>query len=335
MIEEKGRSSMDLLNSIQEIEWSTGFGILSPETHVMVEAVIEAADAIQRCSPRGKAKTYEGPRSIVTAADYRSQEVICRKLIRKFPKARILSEEKTANAAALSHHDPSGILGVGLHFVVDPIDGTIPFSHGQADWSIGVGVIRDGHFLAGVVFAPMINGGLLVVGEHRKGVFLKEGDRPLRRMSRPLGGFSLRTAIVKVGGDARFYSNLRPVETEIAINVQAVYVAGSGLLALAEVALGRVALVIQPPENPWDWAQAVPLLLESDRSIWFFRLEKGSLVAVPMPDQRAFTSPRERNGLGFIAGEPALVEKVRCLLPRSGWECIEPNKVVGLWGTEA
>jgi myo-inositol-1(or 4)-monophosphatase len=322
---------MDLLNYLADISESKAFNRLSPETQTIVVAAVEAAAAIEKSPRAGKAKSGEGPRSIITAADYRSQKVIFTKLTSRFPEARILCEEKTSDPAALSPKHPVGILGKGLHFVVDPIDGTTPFSHRQGDWSIGIGAIRDGIFHGGVVLAPMMNSGLLVFAERGKGAFFKEGLHPVQRISRKANRFDPKESIVKVGVDARLYPNLRAMETEIAMNVQGLYIAGSGLLALANVALGRVALVFQTPEKSWDWAQALPLLEEAGRFIWFYRLENGTVVPVAKPDQRAFTLPRNTNGLGFIAGEPALARKVRQLLPKKGWDMLDPDTVIGAW----
>jgi len=305
--------------------------VLSPEIQTAVEAVVEAAITVKKSSHRGKIKPGEGPRSIITEADRKSQRIIFKKLLSRFPHAKILGEEKTSHPAALSPKNPKGILGKGLYFVVDPLDGTTPFSHDQGDWSIGVGTIRNGVFLGGAIIAPMMNDGLLVFAERAKGAFFKEGTDPVRRISAVRNKPKTREVIVKMGVDAMLYPNLQKMETEIAVNVQGLYVAGSGLLALANVALGRVGLVIQPPQKPWDWAQALPLLRETAKAVWFYRLKGGIAIPVQKPDERAFALPRETNGLGFIAGEPTLVRKIRQLLPKKNWKMINPDTICGKW----
>ncbi len=165
---------------LREVKSSKAFGVLSPETAVIVEAVIAAATVIKKNSHKGDVKPGEGHRSIVTVADRASQKIIFRQLLARFPQARILAEEATSHPAALSPRNPAGILCRGLYFIVDPIDGTTSFSHQQGDWSIGVGVIRNGIFLGGSILAPAMNGGFLVFAERGKVTFFKEEQGPVR-----------------------------------------------------------------------------------------------------------------------------------------------------------
>ena len=310
---------------------SPEYRMLRVETRTIIDAAIKAAIAIAFCPYDGEVKAGEGYRSIITVADAESQRIIFSHLTEAFPDARILGEEKTRHRAAISPKNPAGILGKGLYFIVDPVDGTTPFSHRQGDWCIGISTIRDGIFICGVIFAPDINGGLLVFAEKGTGTFFQEGTGAVIRIDLHKGQSDPKRSIAKFGVDARLYPDLQNMESEIAHNFQGLYIAGSGLLALANVALGRVGLVVQPPQKPWDWAQAVPLICEAGKTIWFYRLVDGRVVHVEEPDERAFTLPRDTNGLGFIAGESTLVERAIRIFPKTGWHAIDPDTVSGTW----
>lgn len=62
-----------------------------------------------------------------------------------FPSHEILGEEGNAEAT-----------GSGYRWIVDPIDGTINFSHGLPIWCSSVAVEFEGETMAGAVYAPML-----------------------------------------------------------------------------------------------------------------------------------------------------------------------------------
>jgi hypothetical protein len=58
----------------------------------------------------------------------------------------------------------------------------------------------------------------------------------------------------------------------------------------------------------------------------FFRLKDGDLIPVERYDERAFKAGKE-NRLGFVAGEPGIVDKLFALLPKTGWERHDPDTI--------
>jgi len=77
--------------------------------------------------------------------DMECQEKIFKVIKNAFPDHEILGEEGSAKAT-----------GSGYRWIVDPIDGTVNFSHGLPIWCSSVAVQRDGETLAGSVYAPML-----------------------------------------------------------------------------------------------------------------------------------------------------------------------------------
>lgn len=305
---------------------------LSPPVAAAVEAAIKAAAVIKKYSTNARVKTKEGHRSIVTKADAESEKKIFSHILRRFPDAKILAEEETNNPAAISANNPRGILGPGLRFVTDPLDGTVLFHHRLGGWSVGVGAIQNGKIIGGGVFAPTVNGGLLVFAERGKGVFFREGNGPIKKVFLPRRSkFVPGGMVVLTGADVTLFKKVLEKELEIAMNVRAVYVSGSSLLGLSFLALGRAGAFIQPPQRPWDWVPAYSAVIESGNIFKFYRIHDGKVIPVKNIDERAFAFPREKNGLGFIAGDPKLVQKIWEILPKTGWKNMNADTVSGLW----
>jgi len=85
------------------------------------------------------------PTDPVSEADLASQRAIHALISARRPADAFLAEEEGADEAGSS----------GLHWVVDPLDGTVNFLYGLPQWSVSVAV-RDEHgALAGVVHDPI------------------------------------------------------------------------------------------------------------------------------------------------------------------------------------
>ena len=68
---------------------------------------------------------------------------------RRFPAHAILGEE---DAAASKTPPPPSM----FQWIIDPIDGTVNFSHGLPWWCCSIAVRHGGQVLAGAVYAPQI-----------------------------------------------------------------------------------------------------------------------------------------------------------------------------------
>jgi myo-inositol-1(or 4)-monophosphatase len=68
----------------------------------------------------------------------------------RFPDHAILGEED-------QNHDDATLAGQGYLWIIDPIDGTVNFSHGLPLWCCSIAVRKGGETQAGSVFAPALN----------------------------------------------------------------------------------------------------------------------------------------------------------------------------------
>lgn len=106
--------------------------------------------------------------SIVTQADLAVEALLCGELERPDEGVYFIGEETLAQKGedyiqkALS----------GETYVVDPIDGTVPYAYGSPNWGVSIGHLIDGEITDGAVYLPDF--GELVINE---GADVLEGTR--------------------------------------------------------------------------------------------------------------------------------------------------------------
>ena len=109
--------------------------------------------------------------SPVTEADLASEEIILPVLQTLTPEIPVVSEE----AVAAGHiPDVSG----GAFWLVDPLDGTREFSRGGLDFTVNVGLVRDGVPVLGVLGVPARD--QIYAGASAGSATLAENDEPPR-----------------------------------------------------------------------------------------------------------------------------------------------------------
>lgn len=99
--------------------------------------------------------------SPVTEADEAAERLILRDLAATDPDIPVISEE-----AASAGHIPKT---AGLFYLVDPLDGTKEYLTRNGEFTVNIGLIRDGFPVAGVVYAPAK--GEIFVGEVGRGAW--------------------------------------------------------------------------------------------------------------------------------------------------------------------
>jgi myo-inositol-1(or 4)-monophosphatase len=190
-------------------------------------------------------ETKNGALDLVSVADRAVEEMIRRAIAETFPDDAILGEEGGA-AAGRS----------GLTWVIDPIDGTVPFLMGLPHWCVVIAVAEGPETLAGVIDVP-------VTGEHfaaraGHGATL-DGARlsldPARRIDQ---------SPIAVGASER--SDPRRIANVIRRLMEAgsiYYRNGSGANMLACVAAGRLGGYVEPAMNPWDSLAGLLMIREA------------------------------------------------------------------------
>lgn len=88
--------------------------------------------------------------SPVTEADRRGEEIITSALTRLAPEIPIVGEEAKSEG-----HCPD--ISGGVFWLVDPLDGTKEFIKKGSDFTVNIGLIKNGVPIAGFVLAPAMN----------------------------------------------------------------------------------------------------------------------------------------------------------------------------------
>ncbi len=113
-------------------------------------AAAQAASELLRDARPQDVRAKGHPRDLVTEWDLRSEEVIRRVLAERTPGIPVLGEE------AGQGEDPGNDAPTRQRWVVDPIDGTVNFSHGLPIWAVSIACEDAGRLAAGVVSAPRL-----------------------------------------------------------------------------------------------------------------------------------------------------------------------------------
>ncbi len=145
---------------------------------------------------------------------------------RHFPEHDTLGEEDPSALEARAASD-------GYEWVIDPIDGTVNFSHGLPIWGCSIAVRHGDQTLAGAVLAPELD--LL---------YTATGDSPAMCNGRAIHVSqtpSLAEAMVLTGMDKSLHADAPPfaILSAIASAVQRPRILGSASLDLCRVAAGE------------------------------------------------------------------------------------------------
>jgi len=275
---------------------------------------VGAAEMLSGATPDGTSAELEksdpnvGHHAIVTKADAGIQEFILSSLSLSFPDARFITEEKAGGfTQAISRDEDLVILkdGNGLVFGIDPLDGTSMFQNQLWESSVSIGVMENGRHIGGGISAPYIRGGISVVGERERGVFLNEGGTDLWSQVF-VRDHLLKQSVIFIGPDIFFMDRFNRFVNEFSRQVRTTSCMGSCALGLAMVAAGRIDAFIQPVQCPWDWFAGYPLVEEAGGKVQFYHYREGRIVPLPEPDLPSY-SPTGRN-TAFIAGSPVIVD---------------------------
>jgi myo-inositol-1(or 4)-monophosphatase len=214
------------------------------------QAIAREAGALARRRfrerPTALSLTFKGPQDYVLASDAEVESLLRLRLAETFPEDSFFGEEEGGEL---------GGPGRGA-WVVDPIDGTANFARGIPHWCVSLAFVRDGRALIGVIHDPVH--GQLYAAARGRGATL---DGALIRVS---GLSDIAQATIEAGWSTRvaLASYVGVVERLKAAGA-AVRRSGSGALALAYVAAGRMEAYVELHMNAWDALAGLVLVEEA------------------------------------------------------------------------
>lgn len=211
-----------------------------------VRLATEAGAMALRMQPQTGAGgvTLKGAQDWLTEADGAVERFLSERLLDAFPSDGFQGEE-------------GGKARQGtLRWVVDPIDGTSNYARGRPRFCVSLGLLEDRTPLIGVLVAPAMGETFAA----RLGAGATLNGAPIRAAETT----QMSRAMVECG-----WSHRRPATMFTAL-VQRVVEAGaaprmlgSGALALADVAVGRLDAYVELHINLWDVAAGLVLLQEA------------------------------------------------------------------------
>ncbi|UQA92279.1 inositol monophosphatase family protein [Streptomyces halobius] len=268
---------------------------LSAPDLVAVEAAVRQA-AADEIMPRFQQLAAEdiveknGPHDLVTVADRLAEEHLTAALTALLPGSRVVGEEAV-------HADPSvldALHGDAPVWIVDPVDGTRQFVHGDPGFATLVALAHRGEVLASWTYAPAL--GLMAIARRGHGAELN--GIPLR------AGSPAPDAILNVATSHFDFTN--DDEKRVLATLDTGGVAprpcGSAGLEYLHVARGEIDAIAFSWENAWDHAAGLLLVQEAGGASGTvagqpFRIEGGNAL----PFTAARDAETARRILGLLA----------------------------------
>jgi myo-inositol-1(or 4)-monophosphatase len=233
--------------------------------------------------------TKSTPTDVVTASDHAVETLVRDRLATLRPGDTVLGEEHGGSA-----------VGPGVHWVVDPIDGTVNFLYGLPWYAVSVAAVRDGRSIAGAVVEPA-SGRVWSAG---LGLGATCDGKPLSVS----GATDVALSLLSTGFSYRAERRARQVAMIAGLlpHVRDVRRTGSAALDLCGVAAGWVDAYLEHGCSWWDWAAAALVATEA-----------GAVVRTP--GAGGWAPPED--GLGadaLYAATPAIADELRSLAAEHG-----------------
>lgn len=225
--------------------------IRSALMNVMTAAAIKAGRGLKRDfgEVENLQVSVKGPGDFVSAADRRSEKTLFEELSKARPGYCFLMEEGGRVDGSDDSHT----------WHIDPLDGTTNFLHGVPHFNIAIGLEREGHLVAGLVYNPATED--MYVAEKGQGAW--HNNRRLRVSARR----ELSEALIAYGGPhlgkAAEHPRFKVDLGHVIARVADVRRFGAAALDLAFVAAGRCDAFWERSLHSWDMAAGIVLVREA------------------------------------------------------------------------
>jgi len=182
----------------------------------------------------------------VTEADLAVQAYLLEQLAKAFPDAAFFAEEKEDN-----------VLGDGMTFIIDPIDGTTNYFRGRGCSMISIGAVEGKKPLFGAILDPYHK--RLYHAEKGKGAYCN--DERIHVSDTPFDHALVNMGTSPYYEDTLVYSG-RVLPTLLAACTD-IRRTGSACMDLCDVATGRSDAFFEWMLSPWDYCAGVTLVQEA------------------------------------------------------------------------
>lgn len=248
----------------------------SPVGTIMIKAARAAGASLSRdfAEVEHLQVSRKGPADFVSNADHKAEEIIYEQLKKARPGYGFVMEE----AGLVEGSDKTN------RFIIDPLDGTLNFLHGQPHFSVSIALEREGQLLTGVVYDVAKNE--IFWAETGRGCWLE--NRKLRVAARAhMADACIATGTPWLGKSESehklFWSEMAAM-TPVVAGIRRY---GSAALDLAYVAAGRFDGFWERGLKSWDIAAGIVLVREAGGIVEEIDggnlLETGNILAANEP----------------------------------------------------
>ncbi|MET7769821.1 inositol monophosphatase family protein [Nocardia sp. NPDC005366] len=236
-------------------------------------------------------RTKAHPTDPVTVVDTEAEELIRARLADQRPGDPILGEE---GGGSLVGTDDA------VHWVLDPIDGTVNFLYGIPGYAVSVAAMRGGRSIAGAVVD--VERAVTYSAGFGLGAISVDADGVVEHL-RCASVDSVSMSLVATGFAYGQYRRTRQAAliAEVLPQVRDIRRFGAAALDLCHVAAGRVDAYFEHGLNAWDWGAGALIAAEA-----------GAMLSLPPAD-----APGTDGDL-VVAAAPGIAGELGALLERVG-----------------
>ncbi len=211
---------------------------------VAEDASKAAGEALSELHGQTESVEYKSDKSdIVTEADYKADNIITTVIENEFPTHGIRSEESDEQVGTSEYT-----------WLIDPLDGTGNFAHGNPNYSISIALLEDEEPVMGVVYAPETDEMFTAIegeGATLDGLPISTTERTSLDECMLLSGYDPNGTFL-----SHCYQETRGVRS-----------IGSAALNLCFLAAGSADAVWEFDTYPWDVAAGVVIAREAGATI--------------------------------------------------------------------
>ncbi len=186
----------------------------------------------------GMKKEWKDDSQPLTVTDTEINALVLRAVQEKYPTYSFIGEEG------------SRLIESEYTWVCDPVDGTIPFSHGFPTFVFSLALVKNGESILGIIYDPMCD--RLLHAEKGTGAFLNGKKISVSKKAKLGGGM-----FVEIGG----YSKLPKLQETVASTGCRILTFYSCVYAGMLVASGELVGQVYKSNEPYD-AAAVKIVVE-------------------------------------------------------------------------
>ena len=233
------------------------------DLEVAIRAAIRASEIIAESYGNFKQLDFKSDIDVVTEVDFKCEEAISNILREETPDYGIIAEEGTSFPGEKV-------------WIVDPLDGTINFSHSFPLFGPSIGLCRGDEVLVGVIADPIRKE--LFYASKGNGAFLNDlynkGEPKRLHVSTTN---NMKHAIVASGlpynRDDEYFQKMGRNFIALEKEIQSARKLGMAALTMAYIAAGRLEGYIVSGAKSWDMAGGIAILEEAGGKITNYRGE--------------------------------------------------------------